>query len=145
MEVADPTPYSGVDFIHYHFKRFYRPLSLRECGDTILDRLQGFLRWLNVGIQIPTFTAFPHPDGESEKVELSIVSIDDFSLCLIEGKFQPLQYLSQYRHCLLGFVSPAEYDDIVSVPDDAGTQLLLQVIPHPYPVQYVQVEIGQQR
>lgn len=80
MEVADPTPYGGVDFVYYYFKRSYRPLSLRECGDTIFDRFQGFLRWLNMGIQIPTFTAFSHPDCESEEIKLSFVGIDDLRL-----------------------------------------------------------------
>ena len=41
MEVADPTPYSGVDFSYYLFKRLYRHLTVRNNGDTILDRLQG--------------------------------------------------------------------------------------------------------
>lgn len=93
-------------------------------------------------IVIPRFPAFAHPDAESKEIELPFKGIDDFRLCLIKGKFQPLQNLPQHRHCFVGFVPPAKNDDIVSIPDDAGSQSLLQIIPFPYPVQYVQVEIG---
>ena len=72
---------------------------------------------------------------------------DSYLVSRVPGalQFQPFQYLPQYCHCLVGFVSPAEDDNIVRVSDYAGSQSLLQVIPFPYSVQYVQVEIGQQR
>ena len=40
---------------------------------------------------------------------------------------------------------PAKDDDIVSAPHNTGSQPLLKVTPFPYPVEYMQVEIGQQR
>jgi hypothetical protein len=74
MKVTNPASNSGVKFVHYPFKRHNRPPSLREFGYTVFDLLQGFLRWLNVGIQIPGFPALSHPEGEPKKVELSTPS-----------------------------------------------------------------------
>jgi hypothetical protein len=87
-------------------------------------------------------SAFPHPDREPKKVELLLKGIDDFGLCLIQGEFQPPKDLPQHDHGLAGFSFPAKQDNVVSVSDDAGSQSLLQIIPLPDPVQYVQVEIG---
>jgi hypothetical protein len=125
MKVTSPASYSGINFFHYPVKRHNRASSRREFGHAVFDLLQGFLRWLNMGIVIPRFPAFAHPDAESKEIKLIFEGIDDLRLCLVQGKFQPPQYLSQYCHCLAGFVSPAEEDNIVSVPDDAGTQPLL--------------------
>ena len=90
MKVTDPPSYGGVKFVHYPFKRHNRPRSLREFGYTVFELLQGFLRWLYMGIQIPGFPALSHPEGKPKKVELSLVGIDYFRLCLIQGKFKPL-------------------------------------------------------
>src|SRR5690606_19054966 len=108
MKVADPASYGGVDFVHYPFERFCRPRSSREFGHSVFDRLQGFLRWLNMGIMVPCSSAFRRPDAESEEVELLFEDIDDFCLCLVQGQLQPLQYLPQHSHGLLGLTSPAE-------------------------------------
>ncbi len=83
MEVADPTPYGGVDLGYYFLKRFHRHLTFCENGDTILDCLQGSLRWLDMRIQIPRLAAFPHPDGETKKIKLSLVRIDNLRLCSV--------------------------------------------------------------
>jgi hypothetical protein len=103
------------------FKGHDRPLSFRECGDPVFDFLLGFLRGLDMGIEVPCLSAFPHPDRESEEVELSLEGIDNFRLCLVQGQLQPLQYLSQYGHRLTGFSSPAENDNIVGVPRGTGS------------------------
>ena len=95
MEVADPTPYGGVDFGYYLFKWLYRHLTLRNNGDTIFDRLQGFLRWLNMGIQIPRFATFFHTEGKAKKIKLVFVSIDNLRFRLIQSELQPPQYLPQ--------------------------------------------------
>ena len=60
MKVADPASYGGVDFVHNPCKRLYRSRSLREFGNSVFDNLQGFLRWLYMGIQIPGFSALRH-------------------------------------------------------------------------------------
>jgi hypothetical protein len=52
MKVADPASYGGVDFVHYPFKQLCCPRSFREFGHSVFDRLQGFLRWLNMGIMM---------------------------------------------------------------------------------------------
>lgn len=57
---------------------------------------------------LPRFPAFVHPDLESKEIKLIFESIDDLRLCLVQGRFQPLQYLPKYCHCLVGFVSPAD-------------------------------------
>ena len=145
MKVANSASDHGVDFVHDPFKGHDRPISFRELGDPVFDLLLGFLRWLDMGVMVSRFSAFSHPDRESEKVELPFVSIDNLGLCLVQGKPQPLQYLPQHRHCLVRLVSSAKQDDIVCVSDDAGAQPLLQIMPLPDPVQYMQVEIGQQR
>ncbi len=80
MKVADPASYGGVDFFHYPFKRFYRPHSFREFGNTVFDNFQGFLRWLNMGIIIPCLSALRPPEAESEEIKLPFVGIDDFRL-----------------------------------------------------------------
>src|ERR1035437_7487450 len=144
MKVARPPSRDGIDFVHYPLKRHDRPLPFGEVGYPVFDGSQGFLRWLNMGIQLPN-SAFSHPEGEPKKVELSFMGIDYFRLCLVEGEFQPLQYLPQCCHGFVSFTSFAEDACIISISDDAGTQSLFQVIPLPYPVQYMQVEIGQQR
>jgi hypothetical protein len=66
MKVADPASYGGVDFVHYPFKRFYRPHSFREFSYSVFDRLQGFLRWQNMGVVIPCSLAFRLPDTEGK-------------------------------------------------------------------------------
>src|ERR1035437_981737 len=93
VKVTNPASYGGVKLIHYPFKRLYRSRSFREFGNTVFDSLQGFLRWLNMRIQIPGFPALSHPESEPKKVELSLVGIDDLRLCLVQGKLKPLQYL----------------------------------------------------
>ena len=135
MEVPDPAPYCGINISYYYPKRFYRHLTLRKGGDTIFDRLQGFLRWLNMGIHIPRFHTFFHTDGKAKKIKLLFVSIDNLCLRLIQSELQPLKYLAQYCHRFVGFTSPAKDDNIVRVADDTGAQALLKIIPLPYPVQ----------
>jgi len=83
VKVANPTPNSGIDLLHYPVHGPDRPLSLREMGDPVFDRLQGFLRRLDMRIIIPRFPASPHPDGKSEKVELPFIGVDDSGLGLI--------------------------------------------------------------
>jgi hypothetical protein len=63
-----------------------------------------------MGIVIPRFPAFAHPDAESKEIKLIFESIDELRLCLVQGKFQPFKYLSQYRHSLVRFIPPAKYD-----------------------------------
>ena len=87
--------------------------------------------------------AFAHPDRESEEVKLPIEGVDNCCLRLVQGKSKSLKYMLQHCHSLARLTSSAKYDDIVRIADDAGTYPLLQVSPLPYPVQYMQVEIGQ--
>jgi hypothetical protein len=120
MKVINPASYGGVNFFHYPLKRSDSVPSRSELGYTVFDLLQGFLRWLT-----PRFPAFAHPNAESKEIKLIFEGIDDLRLCLVQGKFQPLQYLSQHCHCLVGFVSPAEDDNIVRIANDVGSQPLL--------------------
>ncbi len=62
VKVANPASYGGVDFVHNPSKRFYSSRSLREFGNSIFDNLQEFLRWLHMGVQLPTFPAFTYPN-----------------------------------------------------------------------------------
>ena len=91
---------------------------------------------------IPRLSAFPHPDRKPKEVELTIEGIDYTCLCLVQGKFQPRQYLPQFRHRSLGSAS-AQDNNIIRIADYARTEFLLQSVPFPYPVQKVQVEVGQ--
>ena len=86
VKVSDPTSHGRINLIHYPVNRHDRPLSLGELGDPVFDRLQRFLRWLDMGIISPCFPALPHPDREPQKVELPFIGIDGFRLRLIQGK-----------------------------------------------------------
>src|SRR5208337_3725942 len=95
-------------------------------------------------IVIPSLPALSHPDRKPQKAKLPFIGIDCFGLCLIQGKLHPLKYLPQHCHWTFGAV-PTQYYDIVRIADDSGTYSLLQLLLLPYPVQLVQVEVGQQR
>jgi len=87
VKVVNPTSYGGVDLPHYPFKRFHRCNSSREMSHAIFDRLQGFLRGLNVGIVFPGSFACLHPDAKAEKIKPSLIGIDGLRLCLIQVQF----------------------------------------------------------
>lgn len=40
VKVSNPTPYLGVELLHYPLKRHDRPRSPGEVGYTVFDRLQ---------------------------------------------------------------------------------------------------------
>lgn len=78
VEVSHPSTDGGVHLLHYPVKRHYRPFSSCERGDPIFDRLQGFLRRLDMRVEVSRFPAFAHPNCEFEEVELpfpGVVSI----------------------------------------------------------------------
>ena len=145
VKVAHPAFDRGVDFVHHTLKGHDRPFSFRKFGDPVFNFPLGFPRWLDMGVMPPCLSTFPHPGRKSKKVKLPGVSVDNLRLGLIQGKLQPLQNLPQDGHCLLGFALSTEDDNIVRIPDDASAQPLPQITPRPYPVQNVQIEIGQQR
>ena len=62
VKVAYPAARGGVDLSHDLAQRYHCPLSLREGGYAILDRLQRLLRWLDVRISLARPSAYIHPD-----------------------------------------------------------------------------------
>ena len=86
VKVANPSSHGGVDLVHYPLKRHDCPTSCRESGNLVFDSLLSFLRWLDIGIGVPGFPAFPHPDCEPDEVELPVEGVDHFRLCLVQGK-----------------------------------------------------------
>jgi hypothetical protein len=67
VKVANPASDHGVDFVHDPFKGHDRPFSSRKFGNPVFDLLLSFLRWLDMGVMVPRFPAFPHPDREELK------------------------------------------------------------------------------
>src|SRR5664280_508403 len=97
-----------------------------------------------MGITLPCSTTLPHSDHKSKKAESLLAGIDNLRLCLVQGEFQFRQDTSQ--HLYRAFRSPpAQDNDVVRISHDSCPKFLLQLMPFPYPVQYVQVKIRQQR
>ena len=65
VEVANPAADGGVDSSHNQIKRHTCSLPLRESANTIFDRLQRLLRWLDVRIAPTRPSALSHPDGKT--------------------------------------------------------------------------------
>ena len=55
------------------------------------------------------------------------------------------KYLLDYCHYLGRVSLPAEYDNVIGIPDDTGSNRCLQLCRVPYPVHQMQIQIGQQR
>lgn len=105
MEVSYPSAYRRVNLIHDPVKGHDRPFSLGEIGDPVFDRLQGFLRWLNMRVIVSRLSASSHSDCKSQKVKLPFVDVDGLRLGLVQGKPHPFQYSPQHGHGFVRFLS----------------------------------------
>jgi hypothetical protein len=120
VKVSSPPSNCRVDFIHYPLEGHNRPLPSGEKGNAVSYGLQGFLRWLDMGIIITRFLTLSHPDRESQEVKLAGEGIDRFRLSFIQDKPQPLQDTPQHLHSLARPTPAPQYDDVVRIADDSG-------------------------
>jgi hypothetical protein len=75
VEITHPATHRRVDLADQPVHRHDCPCPGRQPGDALLDRLQGFLRWTDVGIVLPSPAALAPPDFKPKKVELPLVGI----------------------------------------------------------------------
>ena len=59
VEIANPAADGGVDCSHNQIKRHKCSLPLRESANSIFDRLQRLLRWLDVCIALARPSVLP--------------------------------------------------------------------------------------
>ena len=114
VEVPHPSPQSLVDIADHIFERHPRRLSAGHAGKTALDRLQGFLGGLYIGVAAPRPPAAGYADFETEKIEVVLRCIHDVGFLCVQGQTQAVQHLLKDFH---GTACPpsTEYDQIVGV------------------------------
>lgn len=144
MKIPYPSAEGFVDVPHHHREGQACLPPLGQLRNAVFDPLQGLLRRLNVGIGLARPFASSYPEFKPQKREALLSGIHDAGLGVVQGESQSFHDVTHDEHRLLR-PSPAQYDTVIGVPYQPGLQLPLELAPLPYPVQDVQVQVGQER
>lgn len=142
VKVPNPPPQSLVDVADHIFEWHAGQLSAGHAGDTALDRSQGLLGGLHMGVGAPRPPTPGDVDCETEKIEAVLCGIHDVGLLCVQGQPQAVQHLLDDRHGTICSLS-AEHDQVVGVAHQVRTKPCLELVPLPDSVQQVQVQVGQ--